>query len=641
MTGVVTSLNPGVMTDPAAPDPLLRLHGANRDSGMDGVWQQAGLNKGAQPDQPRDLARLVASLLVVRCSGHLADGQRRYPRWELDNATLQHLLGAGVGGVILLGGSAAELRLRTRQLQAWAATNLLLCADVEEGVGQRFEGASWLVPPLALGRLHGDDPAAAEELAERYGRCSGREARALGLNWVLGPVCDVNNNPANPVINVRAWGETPATAGALAASFVRGAQAEGVLCCAKHFPGHGDTASDSHLELPLLPHSRERLETVELPPFRAAIAAGVASVMTAHLLLPELDQERPATLSAAVLTGLLREELGFGGLVVTDALVMEAITAHHGAGEAAVLALEAGADLVLMPADADAAMAAILAAVEQGRLGRERLEASAERRRQALASLRGGSQAAASSVDEASPKPHGPLAAAGSPAADALKPLGPLSNGPISADRQLALELVQRSLCHQGGRVSLPAKSPAATPAINLIRVDTALGCPYLQPTAPALTLATAAGFRPVVLDGCSPSPWWIGSGGAAGTNHGPDSASAGHTPTPLADEGPLDLARLGEGPVLLQLFVRGNPFRGSAAGREPWEAVIRQLQSAGRLAGLAVYGSPYLWESLRPLLEDGIPAAWSPGQMPLAQVELLAALGLGSPSGRGDGFTD
>jgi len=609
---------------------------------MDGAEVLAGVSDGigAAPDAP--LARLVASLLVVRCSGHLADGQRRYPRWELDNATLQRLLGSGVGGVILLGGSAAELRLRTCQLQAWAATDLLLCADVEEGVGQRFEGASWLVPPLALGRLHGDDPAASEELAERYGRCSGREARALGLNWVLGPVCDVNNNPANPVINVRAWGETPATAGALAAAFVRGAQAEGVLCCAKHFPGHGDTASDSHLELPLLPHSRERLEDVELPPFRAAIAAGVASVMTAHLLLPELDRERPATLSAAVLTQLLRHDLGFGGLVVTDALVMEAITAHHGAGEAAVLALEAGADLVLMPADADAAMAGIVAAVQQGRLGRERLEASAERRRQALASLRGSSQAAAGSVAEARPEPLGPLAWAGSAAADASAPLGTLSNGPISSDQQLALELVHRSLRHQGGRVPLPAGSLGAAPAINLIRVDTALGCPFLQPTAPALTRATAAGFRPVVLDGCSPSPWWIGSCEASGPNDAPDSAAESPaTGAPKAAAGPLDLARLGEGPVLLQLFVRGNPFRGSAAGREPWDAVIRQLQAAGRLAGLAVYGSPYLWESLQPLLEDDIPAAWSPGQMPLAQAELLAALGLGSPSGRGDGFTD
>ena len=606
----------------------MRLHDANRDNALDGAGVLVVVSHGSGADPDDDLARLVASLLVVRCSGHLADSQRRYPRWELDNATLQRLLGAGVGGVILLGGSAAELRLRTRQLQTWAATDLLLCADVEEGVGQRFEGASWLVPPLALGRLHGDDPAAAEELAERYGRCSGREARALGLNWVLGPVCDVNNNPANPVINVRAWGETAATAGALAAAFVRGAQAEGVLCCAKHFPGHGDTASDSHLELPLLPHSRERLEAVELPPFRAAIAAGVASVMTAHLLLPELDRERPATLSAAVLTGLLRSDLGFEGLVVTDALVMEAITAHHGAGEAAVLALEAGADLVLMPADADAAMAGIRVAVEQGRLGRERLEASTERRRLALASLR---------------ELGDPLAAAGSASEDGSEPLGPLSNGPISADRQLALELVQRSLRHQGGQVSLPAGSPGAAPAITLIRVDTALGCPFLQPTAPALTRASAAGFRPVVLDGCSPSPWRIGLEEAADRSaDGPDGDATGRsTGTPIAADGPLDLARLGEGPVLMQLFVRGNPFRGSAAGREPWEAVIRQLQAAGRLAGLAVYGSPYLWESLQPLVAEGIPAAWSPGQMPLAQAELLAVLGLGTPAGRGDGFTD
>ncbi|MFM7653714.1 MAG: glycoside hydrolase family 3 N-terminal domain-containing protein, partial [Vulcanococcus sp.] len=333
---------------------------------------------------PPELRRQLASLLVVRCSGHGSDGQRRYPRWELPNAELRRLLAEGVGGVILLGGSSADLRLRTAQLLRWAGGPLLLCADVEEGVGQRFEGASWLVPPLALGRLHGRDPARAQALAERYGRCTGRQARLVGLNWVLGPVCDVNNNPANPVINVRAWGETPGTAGALAAAFVRGCQAEGVLACAKHFPGHGDTSSDSHLELPLLPHSRERLEAMELPPFRAAIAAGVASVMTAHLLLPALDPQRPATLSAAVLGDLLRRDLSFHGLVVTDALVMEAITAHHGSAEAAVLAFEAGADLILMPADADAAIDGLLAAVQAGRISTERLQASLELRRQAL-----------------------------------------------------------------------------------------------------------------------------------------------------------------------------------------------------------------------------------------------------------------
>ena len=535
------------------------------------------------------LRRLCAELVVVRASGHLGDHEREHPRWELPNAALQRLLAAGVGGVILLGGRASELRLRTRQLRRWAGQPLLLCADVEEGVGQRFGGASWLVPPLALGRLHAREPGRALALAERYGRCTGREARTSGLNWVLGPVCDVNNNPANPVINVRAWGEQPATSGALAAAFIRGLQAEGVLSCAKHFPGHGDTCVDSHLELPLLPHDRARLEAIELPPFRAAIAAGVSAVMTAHLLLPALDGAQPATLSPAVLSGLLRRELGFGGLVVTDALVMEAISGHVGAGEAAVQAVAAGADLVLMPADADGAIAALTAAVTAGRLSREQLERSAGRRRAALAGL-GESRIAPAAGD-----------------AGLLEPFAP--------DTTLARELVAATLQHRPGSRALPPRSGGRS-GINLLRLDDALAAPFLPVRSPALQLPEAAGFRSLLLDGRSPSPW---------SNR---------------PEAPLALERLGEGPVLLQLFVRGNPFRGSSTGHEPWAEVLRQLQAAGRLAGLAVYGSPYLWEQLEPLLEPGIPAAYSPGQMPLAQELALAALGLGHTDSAG-GFTD
>ena len=607
--------------------------------------------------EPMDLRQRVAPLLVVRASGYLSDGQRRYPRWELANAELQRLLAAGVGGVILLGASAAELGQRTRQLASWSAQPLLLCADVEEGVGQRFEGASWLVPPLALGRIHAADPAAALALAERYGRCSGREALALGLNWVLGPVCDVNNNPDNPVINVRAWGEDPATAGALAAAFLAGAQAEGVLCCAKHFPGHGDTSSDSHLELPLLNHSRERLERIELPPFRQAIAAGVASVMTGHLLLPSLDPERPATLSNAVLTRLLRQELGFDGLVVTDALVMEAISGRYGAGEAAVLALEAGADLGLRPADADAALDAIVAAVAAGRLSDERIGASLERRRLALArcgrpdprpasiAVR-GSQADRTPAPPVAPVDQDPagasdrtgiespeigemeiataglnpqaidrLSATAACGPSAGAPLGALSNGPSLDDQALARELVQRSLERKGP--ALPPGSLAGG-GLNLIRVDTLLGCPFLSTTAPALVLPAEAGLNACLLAGQGPSPW------------------SGDPQAPLA------LERLAPGPVLLQLFVRGNPFRGSAGGgREPWAAVLSQLQTAGRLAGLAVYGSPYLWQQLQPLLEPTIAAAYSPGQMPLAQSELLRSLGLGATGLNAEGFTN
>lgn len=604
------------------------------------------------------LRQQVAQLLVVRASGHASDSQRRYPRWELPNADLRRLLQSGVGGVILLGGSAQELALRCRQLRAWAGQPLLLCADVEEGVGQRFEGASWLVPPLAIGRLQAPGPTACEAaaaapstgpraaaeppaepfpgaqaepgaqgldrepqerppaaaapspnpeaLAERYGRCTGRQARLLGLNWVLGPVCDVNNNPANPVINVRAWGEDPATASRLAAAFLRGAQAEGVLCCAKHFPGHGDTSSDSHLELPLLRHSRERLEAVELPPFRAAIAAGVASVMTAHLLMEALDGARPATLSPAVLDGLLRRELGFEGLIVTDALVMEAITAHHGPGEAALLAFTAGADLILMPADADAAIDALVAAIDSGAIPRQRLEASLERRERALAA-----------VGSASGQP-GP-----SPAINqAWRGLSGDPNGELvsPAEAALARELVELSLnCH--GPASRPGPpSPRRAlppgPGLNLIRLDSSLGCPFLPAMAPALVRPAGAGYQSCLIDSRSPSPW------------------SGDPQAPLA------LERLPGGPVLLQLFVRGNPFRGSAGGEEPWPAVVSQLLATGRLAALAVYGSPYLWESLRPRLPATLPAAYSPGQMPLAQALLLDRLGLAAASLEG-GFTD
>ena len=526
-----------------------------------------------------ELRRQVAELLVVRASGHLEDRQRRYPRWELTNAELQRLLEQGIGGVILLGGSAAELQRRTQLLQRWATQPLLLCADVEEGVGQRFEGASWLVPPLALGRLHQRHPSLALELAERYGRCTGDQARRCGLNWVLGPVCDVNNNSANPVINVRAWGEDPETAGRLAAAFQSGLRLAGVLGCAKHFPGHGDTSSDSHLDLPVLPHNRERLDEIELPPFRKLIATGVDAVMTAHLMLPELDPQQPATLSRTVLTDLLRRELEFDGLVVTDALVMEAIAARHGAAEAAVLAFDAGADLILMPADATAAIDGLVGALSSGRIPVQRLEDAIRRRRSALAHVSPGDEA------------DSPLVTA--------------------ADLALEEQLVESSLIRLSTRVISPATG------LNLIRVDGVLPCPPLDSSAPAITQPQAHGFRPVLIHGQGVSPWQ-------------DQA-----------ESPLALERLGDGPVLLQLFLRGNPFRGDRDGREPWTAVVLQLQRLKRLARLLIYGSPYLWEELQPLLDSTIPAIYSPGQMPLAQRLALGQLLPESTAGFSADFTD
>jgi beta-glucosidase len=309
-----------------------------------------------------------------------------------------------------------------------------------------------------------------------------------------------------------------------------------------------------------------------------------------------------------VLDGLLRHELGFEGLIVTDALVMEAITAHHGPGEAALLAFSAGADLILMPADADAAIDALVAAIESGTIPRQRLEASLERRDRALAA-----------VGPATGQPTPPASPAISPAwgGPSGDPNGPLVS---PAEAALARELVELSLEVRGpAGGSTPSDPPApltAGPGLNLIRLDNSLGCPFLPAMAPALVRPAAAGYRSCLIDSRSPSPW------------------SGDPQAPLA------LERLPGGPVLLQLFVRGNPFRGSAGGEEPWPAVVSQLLATGRLAALAVYGSPYLWESLGPLLPATLPAAYSPGQMPLAQALLLDRLGLAAAALEG-GFTD
>ena len=523
-----------------------------------------------------EIRQAVAQLLVVRASGHATDKQRRYPRWELSNNELEQLLGAGVGGVILLGGTATELQQRCRTLQRWAGQPILLCADVEEGVGQRFEGASWLVPPMALGRLHRRAPQQAVQLAENYGRCCGNQAKRCGLNWVLAPVCDVNSNPDNPVINVRAWGEDPHTVGELTGAFQRGLAATGVLGCAKHFPGHGDTSTDSHLELPLLQHSRERLESLELQPFRTLIQEGVSSVMTAHLLIPALDKQWPATLSANVLTTLLRVDLGFKGLVVTDALVMEAIAARYGAGEAAVLAFAAGADLILMPADAAAAIDALCAALRSGRVPMARLHDSLERRQAAVQSIpmtldSGNNDHKIESAEE----------------------------------RSLTLELVTQSLEISNSSTAKESTQPNPIDGINLIRVDGVLPCPMLSADAPAILLPKRLGFQSVLSHPLGISPWT-------------DPAD------PLA---PLALDRLGQGPLLLQLFVRGNPFQANRSIREPWTDAIKQLIDLNRLFGLVVYGSPYIWEAMSALLPSSIPAGYSPGQMPDAQQQLLERL--------------
>ena len=305
-----------------------------------------------------------------------------------------------VGGVIwYLISDVYETALLDRKLQENARIPLLVSADLEAGLGMRFRDTTYWPWPMAVAAT-GDTG-----LAEREGRIVAAEARALGINQILAPVADVNIEPDNPVINVRSFGEDPRDVARYVAAFVRGVQSEGVLATAKHFPGHGDTHTDSHRSLSVLRASRERLESVELVPFRAAIEAGVGAVMTAHLSVPELDAtpapplagaERdnpytqdpgemtrggtvPASLSAPVTDGVLRRELGFGGLVVTDALDMGGITDHYEAGEAAVRSILAGADQVLKSPNVEAAIAGVRRAVEAGRISQGRLDASVAR----------------------------------------------------------------------------------------------------------------------------------------------------------------------------------------------------------------------------------------------------------------------
>jgi beta-N-acetylhexosaminidase len=281
----------------------------------------------------------------------------------------------GAGGVLWLVSNVYETAELNRRLQALARVPLLISADLEAGVGMRFLDTTFWPPAMAIAAT--GDPS----LAEREGKCVAIEARALGINHLLAPVADVNVDPKNPVINARSFGEDPAEVSRYVTAFIRGARSEGVLTTAKHFPGHGDTHVDSHRSLPTLDVDRERLERVELVPFRAAIAAGADAVMPGHLHVPALDPtpSLPATLSRPILEGLLRRELGFRGLVVSDAFDMGGVTEHFDAGEAAVRAIEAGEDQILMSPDLEAAIAGVLQAVRSGRIAEARIDESVTR----------------------------------------------------------------------------------------------------------------------------------------------------------------------------------------------------------------------------------------------------------------------
>jgi len=266
---------------------------------------------------------------------------------------------------------AAELINRLQKESKWP---LIVAADFERGLSMRFNGATEFPAAMAFGATGNTT------YAEDFGRITAEEARAVGIEWNFFPDVDVNSNPANPIINVRSFGGDPAQVGTFAAAYIRGAHAGGMLTTAKHFPGHGDTSTDSHLGLAQVTGDLAHLQSVELPPFRDAIHAGVDSVMVAHLTVPalEADPTRVATTSSKVIEGVLRHQLGFQGLVVTDALEMAGLTRLYvkNPGREAVDAFKAGNDLLLIPANLDVCYHAMLQAVESGEISEGRVDAS-------------------------------------------------------------------------------------------------------------------------------------------------------------------------------------------------------------------------------------------------------------------------
>ena len=272
-------------------------------------------------------------------------------------------------------GTEAEIRALTATLRRTMGSRALIGVDQEGGAVVR---ATCLPHPPTAMALGATDNAA---LAEQVGAAVARGLKSLGFNWNFAPVVDVNNNPANPVISVRSFSSKPADVARLAGAWMRGALREGVACCIKHFPGHGDTRIDSHLELPVVDKSRQQLRALELKPFRALQGAAPA-VMTAHIVYPRIDPEHPATLSRKLLRGLLRDTWGYDGVIITDSLLMKAIHRRYRHGRAAVLALQAGADMVMALGGRDeqeSALQAIAAALAGGSLAQDELRRSCAR----------------------------------------------------------------------------------------------------------------------------------------------------------------------------------------------------------------------------------------------------------------------
>ena len=396
---MTTSSNPEVR-DPAADRLIGEAHpGATTPlSKADSAWVEATMRSLS----PRDR---VAQLIMPWVAGeYAAVGSPEYEqvrKWVQDDK---------VGGLVLSIGMPLSYAAKLNHMQRLATVPLLVTSDMENGTGMRMgniyafpsllpQGGGTVFPPvMALGATRSED------LAYQLGKVLGSEARAVGVHMNFGPVLDVNANPLNPIINVRSFGEDPVLVEKLSAAYIRGAREEGLMTTGKHFPGHGDTETDSHIGLPIIRASRAHLDSVDLPPFRNAVNSGIDAIMTAHIAVTGIlgDSAPPATLSPYFMTDVLRKDMKFGGLLVTDAMTMGGVANRYGATEPLILALQAGADILLMPHSVTEAINTVMGAIQSGRLTQARIDQSVRRilRLKAQAGLRTGRLVDLNRVDE-------------------------------------------------------------------------------------------------------------------------------------------------------------------------------------------------------------------------------------------------
>jgi beta-glucosidase-like glycosyl hydrolase len=360
-------------------------------------------------------------------------------RWRADGG-FAHEAGAiadalelGVGGFIIFGGTTESVRRLTSDLLRRAERPLLIASDLERGPGQQVAGLTEFPPPMALASLR--DPA----VIRWAGAVTAQEARAVGINWVFAPVADLDVLPENPIVQTRAFGGDPDRVATCVRNWIEGCQGAGALACAKHFPGHGRTAVDSHVALPVVTAEAETLRTSDLYPFAVAVESGVASVMTAHVAYPALDVSGlPATLSRDIL-GHLRSRMRFDGLVVTDALIMDGALVGRRESDAAVEAIQAGVDLLLYPNDPRRVRDSLAQALVAGTLSLKRFEEAAARYQRALTA--------------------------------ATAPTPPVTRGPFDSADDLADALLEQGM--------LRGSPPDLVAPLDLLVVDDDLGGPY------------------------------------------------------------------------------------------------------------------------------------------------------------------